>query len=726
MSLRDITLKREYRPEDNVVRNFYIPLLSSAISYQRAVGFFSSTILAEIAVGISALVKNNGRIQIVASPHLSDEDVEAIRMGYKARDVVIKETILSALHDPKSAFEKQNLNLLANLIADGILDIKIAFTEKDYSLGMYHEKMGIISDAEGNYVAFSGSLNETFNAVHFNYETIDVYSSWKNEDVDRVNDKISAFNRIWNNNEANITIIDFPELKDEMIKRYKRENVDYQKITDLSVNECPFMSLKSQTTNCPTMPEWLQLHDYQEEAINCWAEKSFKGIFDMATGTGKTLTGLSAITNLSKRLNNKLAVIVVAPYQHLVDQWCEDIEKFNISPIIGYSSSPQGDWIKRLKDAIFDQNLGVENCEFFLFICTNATFGLDRTQKELSKIKGDILLVVDEAHNAGSTSFQRLLNERYKYRLALSATLERHGDEEGTQALYSYFGEKCIIYTLEKAIEAGWLTRYYYYPVVVTLDEDELEVYLGLSREIGKCIIFDKNGKKCLSERGKRLALQRARIVSGARQKLNILRSKMKQYKDDKHILVYCGATNVLLDNQDKSTTDDVDIRQIEAVSNILGNELNMQSARFTSDEDMNQRKIIKEQFTQGNLQVLVAIKCLDEGVNIPAIKTAFILASTTNPKEYIQRRGRVLRKSPGKEYACIYDFITLPRRIDTAHYLTDEQAKMELSLVKSEIKRVEEFGRISMNKMDAIKLIDSIKEGYSIDQYLLLDEEAL
>ena len=261
---------------------------------------------------------------------------------------------------------------------------------------------------------------------------------------------------------------------------------------------------------------------------------------------------------------------------------------------------------------------------------------------------------------------------------------------------------------------------------MVTLDEDELEVYLGLSREIGKCIIFDKNGKKCLSERGKRLALQRARIVSGARQKLNILRSKMKQYKDDKHILVYCGATNVLLDNQDKSTTDDVDIRQIEAVSNILGNELNMQSARFTSDEDMNQRKIIKEQFTQGNLQVLVAIKCLDEGVNIPAIKTAFILASTTNPKEYIQRRGRVLRKSPGKEYACIYDFITLPRRIDTAHYLTDEQAKMELSLVKSEIKRVEEFGRISMNKMDAIKLIDSIKEGYSIDQYLLLDEEAL
>lgn len=153
---------------------------------------------------------------------------------------------------------------------------------------------------------------------------------------------------------------------------------------------------------------------------------------------------------------------------------------------------------------------------------------------------------------------------------------------------------------------------------------------------------------------------------------------------------------------------------------------LGMKSARFTSDEDMSERKIIKEQFSMGNLQALVAIKCLDEGVNIPAIRTAFILASTTNPKEYIQRRGRVLRLSKGKEYANIYDFITLPRPIDTAHYLTDDQAKMELSLIKSEIKRAEEFARISMNKMDAMKLIDSIKEAYSIDKYLLLDEEVL
>lgn len=724
--MKRLNIKREYRPDDNIVKSFYIPLLQLAQTYDRAVGFFSSTILAEIAIGITEIAKKCGKIRIVASPHLSEEDITAIKRGYEKRDDIIRKNIIKNLKDPENEFEKAHLNLLANLIADNILDIKIAFTEKNTSLGMYHEKMGIITDSHGNRVAFSGSLNETLNAVNFNYETIDVFCSWKPEDVDRVEDKVTAFNRIWNNSESNITIIDFPELKDEIIKKYKRDNLDYQKNLNLPSIELTKPVLKFDKINCPTMPKWLNLHDYQEEAINKWAQKGYKGIFDMATGTGKTLTGLSAITRLSENLNNKLAVIVVVPYQHLVDQWCEDIEEFNITPIIGYSSSPQGDWHKKLKDAIFDQKLGVNNSEFFLFICTNATFNLERTQTELAKIKNDILLVVDEAHNAGSASFLKLLRENYKYRLALSATLERHGDEEGTQALYSYFGEKCIVYPLDKAIEAGWLTHYYYFPIIVTLEDDEREKYVNLSREISKCVIYAKDGKKCLSERGKKLALQRSRIISGARQKLIALRREIEPYKDDKYILVYCGATNVLLENQDISATDEMDVRQVEAVSSILGNDLGIKSSRFTSDEDMKERKMIKEQFSLGNLQALVAIKCLDEGVNIPAIRTAFILASTTNPKEYIQRRGRVLRLSKGKNYACIYDFITLPRDIKSAHYLTDSQTKMELSLIRSEIKRAEEFARISMNKMDAIKIIDSIKEAYSIDKYLLFDEEVL
>ena len=209
MALDDLTIKREYRPDDDIVRSFYIPLLHSAVSYDRAVGFFSSSILAEIAVGVLNIAQKGGKIRIVASPHLSEDDISAIKAGYEKRDEIIKNSILKSLREPRNIFEKEHLNLLANLIADNVLDIKIAFTEKETSFGMYHEKMGIISDEKGNSVAFSGSLNETLNAISFNYETIDVYCSWKEEDAKRVGDKKSAFERIWDNTETNIKISPF-------------------------------------------------------------------------------------------------------------------------------------------------------------------------------------------------------------------------------------------------------------------------------------------------------------------------------------------------------------------------------------------------------------------------------------------------------------------------------------------------------------------------------------
>jgi len=214
--------------------------------------------------------------------------------------------------------------------------------------------------------------------------------------------------------------------------------------------------------------------------------------------------------------------------------------------------------------------------------------------------------------------------------------------------------------------------------------------------------------------------LKRARIIAGATDKLKTLREKISPYVNDNNILVYCGATNVLDEQLDSSSDDASDIRQIDAVTNILGNELGMDVARFTSNENIEARTAIKEQFQRGDrLQAIVAIKCLDEGVNIPSIRTAFILASTTNPKEYIQRRGRVLRKAPNKPYAVIYDFVTLPRPLDSVPSLTTEQAKRDLSLVKNELLRIKEFGRLSQNSMDAYNLIWDIQEIYNIDESL-------
>ena len=728
MSFQELDIKNEYRSLlDSVAKDFYIPLLSKAVKYQRAVGFFSSSCLVEISKGISELAKNGGKIQLVASPYLSDEDVEAIKSGYAMRDQVVKDAVRREMTEGKTPFEKARLNLLANLISDGVLDIKIAFTEDSDRMGMYHEKMGIITDAEGNRVAFAGSMNESATAMTLNYETIDVFCSWKGEE-DRVVAKENAFASIWNDTEPNIKIIEFPELKQEIIEKYKRSVPDFEidkKEYSPDIDTVLHTDLGIYTEYGPKFPEWFKLHDYQDEAITEWQKRDYRGIFDMATGTGKTYTGLGALTTLSKNIDHKLAAIIVCPYQHLVEQWVEDILKFNIEPIIGYSESSQKDWQKRLKDAIRDQKLKVRGKEFFCFICTNATFSSDYVQTQLAKIKSDTLLMVDEAHNFGAPYLSCLLFDNYKYRLALSATLERHNDEEGTAKLYDFFGEKCIEYTLDRAIEEKKLTKYKYYPIVVTLTEEELEAYDNLSYEIGKCIMKGKNGKMKLSSRGERLALQRSRIVAGARNKVTMLEEVIQPYIHDKHILVYCGATKGLEQNQDRSDVDSEDIRQIDIVTDLLGNKLGMDVSQFTSKESVEEREVLKREFSAGDtLKVLIAIKCLDEGVNIPKIKTAFILASTTNPKEYIQRRGRVLRLAEGKEYAEIFDFITLPYGIEEVTSLTSAQVKRNSTLVKNELRRAEEFSRIAVNMVESASLIDEIKDAYGIQELNWSSEE--
>lgn len=718
MSLRDICIKNEYRSLiDNVARDFYIPLLKQANLYRRAVGFFSSSALVEISKGIAGLVENGGKIQLVASPHLSEDDIDAIRKGYKIRNEIIEKALIRELLDAKSVFEQDRLNLLAHLIADDILDIKIAFTENEGNLGMYHEKMGIISDDNGNKVAFSGSMNESATAMMINYEAIDIFCSWDDE-KGRVTAKENAFTAIWNDNEPNISIIDFPNLKSEIIERYKRNRLEYN-IDKKEFGEKIYLHEATNTYHIgAVIPSNIELHKYQEEAIDKWEKQNFRGIFDMATGTGKTYTGLGAIARLCEVLKDKVAVIIVCPYQHLVEQWVEDIRMFNITPIIGYSSSPQKDWKKKLADAVRNQKIGVRGKEFFCFVCTNATFASDTVQTQIEKIKGDALIVIDEAHNFGATRLSALLPEKFKYRLALSATLERHNDEEGTERLKAYFGQKCIEYSLDRAIEEHKLTPYKYYPVVVSLNEAELEKYAQLSYEMSRNLIKGRNGKLKLSKYGEILALKRARIVAAASEKIEKLREKITPYKDENYLLIYCGATSMLNENSDFSDTSDDDIRQIEVVTDLLGNELNMRVSQFTSREKVDERSILKKEFEKGNtLQALIAIKCLDEGVNIPKIKTAFILASTTNPKEYIQRRGRVLRLAKGKEYAEIYDFVTLPRPLDEVSSLTEEQMKRDVTLVKNELNRVEEFARIAMNSMDASSVIWEIKEVYGIDE---------
>ncbi len=726
MSLKDCKIKTEYRTKiDRVVQDFYVPLLKEAVSYKRAVGFFTSSSLVNISKGIAAMAKNGGKIQLVASPYLEEDDIEAIKKGYSDRNEIIESALLKQLSDEHiDYFSMERLNLLANLIADGVLDVKIAYVEDNNGIGIYHEKMGIIEDAEGNKVAFSGSNNETSAAMYGNYETMDVFCSWiDGKEADRVKTKENAFYSIWNDNEPSIKVLDFPSVSQALIDKYKKKAPNFfidkeQFIESKKIYEDKeIFILEEDKSIGARIPNDITLHLYQDEAIESWVGEGYRGIFDMATGTGKTFTGLGAISRISKDLNDELAVIIVCPYQHLVEQWVEDIVRFNIQPIIGYSSSSQKDWKQRLSKAIRDQKLRSDK-RFFCFVCTNATFANKYVQEQISKIKSNTLLVVDEAHNFGARSYAKFLDSRFTYRLALSATLERHRDDEGTAILYNFFGKKCIEYSLERAIKEDKLTPYKYYPVLVYLTDEELERYEQLSYEISRHIIKGKGGKIKLDSYGEILAIQRSRVIAAASLKLTKLKEVIEPYSEEHFILVYCGATNVIAPNADISNTEEIDIKQIEAVTRILGNEMGMKVSKFTAEETIEERGLIKQHFKDGDdLQAIVAIKCLDEGVNIPGIKTAFILASTTNPKEYIQRRGRVLRKSKetGKEFAELYDFVTLPRPLDEVSGLTIEQMKRDIALVKNELTRVVEFGRLSMNSMTAQKLVWDICDCYEL-----------
>ena len=382
MSLKDKKIRSEYRSLiDNVVQDFYIPLLHESTSYKRAVGFFSSSALVEISKGIADMAKDGGKIEIVASPYLSDEDIQAIKEGYENRQKIIEGALVRQLSDEhEDYYSMERLNLLAHLISEGILDIRIAYTDQGNEIGMYHEKMGILEDRDGNHVAFSGSMNESMTAMSINYETIDVFCDWNEAEADRVKLKENAFYSMWNNIEPSLKVLEFPKISDVLIEKYRKKAPNFD--IDREQFQKRMLAYSSMLHESEALcgdavgariPNDVRLHEYQKEAISVWVGENYRGIFDMATGTGKTYTGLGAISKLSEDLDDDLAVIIVAPYKHLVEQWVEDIVKFNMKPIVAYGDLVHKDWRKKFSKAIIDQKIRRDK-RFFCVVTTNVTF----------------------------------------------------------------------------------------------------------------------------------------------------------------------------------------------------------------------------------------------------------------------------------------------------------------------------------------------------------------
>ncbi len=663
---------------------FFDPVLSRSVTYDVAVGYFSSNWVRDAANGIATFAMNGGKARWIISPNLNEEDFKAINTEageesfQKLIDRSFEELFDSLLEKPRT--------VISWMIRDRILEIKVAVPVNALS-GIMHAKMGCFSDVDGNKIGFSGSYNLT-GAAATNWEKIDIYSGLRSEENGyRISEIEAEFSDMWSGLDENIKVY---TPTDRSLKRF----INHSETTGR-----PYHSPSDRWPVFGPPAHLLQadhLRDYQEKAIASWLKNKGRGILAMATGTGKTVTALSAVSrvaNSAQERGTQLAVVITAPYQHLADQWLEEAAGFGFEPLLCYGGTAK--WIKEAQMALTDLEAAVSKTA--MFIAVNDTFAGGQFQRLLASFPRNSLIVADEVHNLGSNHYSKNLPGNMRFRMGLSATPVRHGDELGTKAIEDYFGPSVFEFGLKDAIERDFLCRYYYYPVLCPFDEEEMFEYKGLSDQIAKAFARTSMDNSEPNDYLKNLLIKRARLVSRLKSKITLLADLLADRKDSAYNLIYCG----------DATLDDE--RQIEKVLRLVGHELGMRVNKFTSEESTTQRQALLSDFSTGHLQALAAIRCLDEGVDVPRTETAYILASSTNPRQFIQRRGRVLRKSPGKKFAKIFDFIAVP---DVNRLTNDDGSvsNVERNLVRREMERVNEFAEMAINRGEALALVSELK----------------
>lgn len=448
---------------------------------------------------------------------------------------------------------------------------------------------------------------------------------------------------------------------------------------------------------CPRLPSSIQLREYQKLAVANWFSNSGRGTLKMATGSGKTITALAIACELYQKIGLQV-LLVVCPYRHLVSQWARESEKLGLSPVLAFESVTG--WQSQLSTQLYNVRSG--NQAFLTVITTNSTLMGDGLQSQLKYFPEKTLIIGDEAHNLGAPKLEQSLPRNIGLRLGLSATPERYFDEIGTEFVFDYFGKVLQPeLTLKDAISQGALVRYLYYPILVDLTEPEAFAYARLTTRIGWILGAKEKSKN--NEALTALLMQRARLVGCAANKLVALKQLMRDRTDTSHTLFYCGDGTIEGDLSNESTS------QISAVVKLLGAELNYRVNTYTAETPLAQREELRRQFENGDLQGLVAIRCLDEGVDIPAIKTAVILASSSNPRQFIQRRGRILRPYPGKQRATLFDTIVMPPQLDRQTW------EVERNLLKKELKRFIEFADLADNAGEARRTLLTLQKQYGL-----------
>jgi superfamily II DNA or RNA helicase len=720
--LRELSYKGVYKSDqDNILEDFYVPTLSVANRYDRAVGFFSASTISCAAQALSVFVKNGGQIRLVLGAFSDRSDLEAVKQGYHEKEISerIGDELLSMISNVSDELFQNRFETLSWLVAHGRLDAKIALREH----GMYHDKVGIVSDEAGDKVVFSGSANESKHALlpTHNYESITVFRTWIPLHAEFYDPHIESFERLWRNESSSTAVMDIPTaVKAELISVAR--SLDYTPDPEIEAAIAARILSRtgtavSKTSSKPREPVTIngqpfKMRDHQIAALEAWKAKGdFQGVFGLATGSGKTITAIHAIVKLSEKVDG-LACIVAVPYQNLADQWVDILSAFNIHPVKCYTSRSL--WKDKLRSMVHE--LTMESRSFAAIVVVNRTLKSPEFQNCLSKINGNRLLWIgDECHHHTSKAYSGFLPTHARYRIGLSATPQHYLDDERNERLNDFYGEIVCSYTLKQAINDKVLTAYAYYPHLVEFTEQEAEEFVELSEQIGRIMAQQRNNKASeMSSQLTSLLMRRARLIGSAANKLPILQAVLTGKKATQHTLFYCGDGTVETDEAEGSSeeSNNQGKRQVEAVSNML-HSLSWNISRFTSRESRKDRNDILENFRIGVIDAMVAIKCLDEGIDVPACSTAYILASSRDPRQFVQRRGRILRRSPGKNLSVIHDFIVvLPENFDAeSHY-----AK---KLIQSELARVAEFSSLSENRHEAYETMASVLRAYDLEHLI-------
>lgn len=729
---------------------FFSDCLCNSSQFDLMLGFFSSSAINILADGFASFLYNGGKMNLIINDILTEQDKIAIANGELDTPIPFFDiTDIERLKKTLSERDTHFFECLTWLIRNNRLDIKIIAPIS--GIGISHTKTGVFSDGV-NKVAFDGSCNFSRSALIDNIESIIVSCDWDgNTSSATINQIKNEFDLVFSGEDKNVIFVPADKVKTQIVNSFQHKELkdlleeEYKFIQqDIANKSLPKSVIKALDRaknkvevqiekireqkeiiepldfGKPRFPYESGPREYQKQAFENWKNNKQKGLFAMATGTGKTITSLNCLLEIYNKSGYYKAIILV-PTITLVEQWEAECRKFNFSTIIKVCSK-YNNWKSAVANLRLLEMTNTENKLSYIIISTYASFVRSNVFRDLNLFpKNKLLLIADEAHNmGGGLMAQRLSDIKYMRRIGLSATPDRQFDDIGNRKLMDFFGcsdSYTFEYSMAEAIQNGALCRYYYYPHIVHLTEDEMTEYVELSKKIVKITGFRDEESQ---ERLKMLLLKRKRIIHKAANKLSVFKQIIKQQMDEKnslkYTLVYVPEGNKpdtfeadIFDESDTIISDPESEHLIDDFTRVVRDmDSHIIVRQFTSEST--DRDMMLKGFADGSIDVLTSMKCLDEGIDVPRSELAVFCASTGNPRQFIQRRGRVLRTHNDKRFAVIHDLIVIPDNV-----FDEDCYDLEKNLVQSELRRVRDFALLSENLNDTDNELQEVLNHYNL-----------